>query len=250
MTFSIVARQGDALGVATATRSLAVGAAVPAAAPATGALATQARTNRAFRHRGLALMDDGVAPDDVLATLAREDEGFDRRQVALVDAAGRSAVWTGPGCLPWAGGWSREGLALAGNLLTGREVLEAMDAAYAAEPDAPLVRRLLAALVAGDSAGGDTRGRQSAAILVVGAGDASGRPGTPVDLRVDDHDDPVRELARLVRLAEAEPEQVAEPEPKSAAVMDAGSATAPRGDARTAMPADGAAGTSSVRTAP
>ncbi|WP_324651236.1 DUF1028 domain-containing protein [Georgenia sp. H159] len=214
MTFSIVARSGDALGVATATRSLAVGAVVPAAAPATGALATQARTNRGFRSSGLRLMRDGVAPRDVLAALEREDVGFDQRQVALVDASGRGAVWTGPECLPWAGGWSRDGVAVAGNLLVGREVLEAMDAAFAAEPDAPLSRRLLAALTAGDGAGGDRRGRQSAALVVVaGADDGAWPPTTRVDLRVDDHPDPVGELARLVALAEVE---VATAEPAEA----------------------------------
>ncbi len=205
MTFSIVARSGDALGVATATRSLAVGAIVPAAAPGTGALATQARTNRAFRPRGLALLRDGAAPREVLAAFEREDPGFSRRQVALVDATGRSAVWTGPECHDWAGGWARTDLALAGNLLTGPEVLEAMEAAFTATPDDPLARRLLAALTAGDSAGGDRRGRQSAALVVVAGEDDGGwPPRAQVDLRVDDHPDPVVELGRLLALDEAE----------------------------------------------
>lgn len=206
MTFSIVARSGDVLGVATATRSLAVGAVVPAAAPGTGALATQARTNRAFRSRGLALLRDGLAPADVLRVLEEEDEGFAMRQVALVSADGRTAVWTGPECTPWAGGWGRTDVAVAGNLLTGREVLEAMDHAFsAADDDAPLDQRLVAALAAGDAAGGDLRGRQSAALLVV-AGDAGEAwpPPTVVDLRVDDHPDPVGELVRLADLARAE----------------------------------------------
>lgn len=201
MTFSIVARSGDTLGVATATCTLAVGAAVPAAAPGVGAVATQARTNRAFRSRGLELLRAGVAAPDVLAVLGEEDAGFPQRQVALLDAGGRGAVWTGPECLPWAGGWVRPDVALAGNLLTGREVLEAMDAAFAAAPDAPLATRLLAALTAGDRAGGDRRGRQSAAVVVVaGTDDGGWPPDAVVDLRVDDHRDPVGELGRLLDL--------------------------------------------------
>src|SRR5690625_995696 len=112
-------------------------------------------------------MGAGTVPEDVLTALADEDPGFAERQVALVDAAGRSAVWTGRQCLPWAGGWARPGLALAGNILVGREVLEAMDAAYEAAPHEALGRRLLSALQAGDRAGGDRRGRQSAAVVVM-----------------------------------------------------------------------------------
>lgn len=201
MTFSIVARSGDTLGVATATCTLAVGAGVPAAAPGVGAVATQARTNRAFRARGLALLHAGVAPPDVLTVLGEEDTGFAERQVALLDATGRGAVWTGPRCLPWAGGWTRPDVALAGNLLAGQEVLEAMDAAFTARPDLPLAARLLAALTAGDRAGGDRRGRQSAAVVVVsGTDDGGWPPDAVVDLRVDDHADPVGELGRLLAL--------------------------------------------------
>lgn len=212
MTFSIVARHGDVHGVATATRTLAVGAVVPAAAPGVGALATQARTNRAFRSRGLALLREGLAPAEVLDVLEQEDEGYAMRQVALVDATGRTAVWTGSECTPWAGGWGRPDVAVAGNLLTGREVLEAMEAAFAAAADEPLPRRLVAALAAGDAAGGDLRGRQSAALLVV-AGEAEPEwpPRTVVDLRVDDHPDPVGELGRLLTLAEAEDAAVPAP---------------------------------------
>lgn len=206
MTFSIVARSGDSLGVATATCTLAVGAVVPAAAPGVGAVATQARTNRAFRGRGLTLVRDGVAPVDVIAALEAQDPGFAERQVALLDAAGRGAVWTGPQCLPWAGGWAGDGLAVAGNLLTGREVLEAMEEAFTASAGAPLGRRLHAALAAGDAAGGDRRGRQSAALVVVaGQDDGVWPPHTVVDLRVDDGADPVGELGRLLALADADP---------------------------------------------
>lgn len=205
MTFSIVARTEDGLGVATATRSLAVGSIVPAVAPGVGAVATQARTNRAFRARGLQLMGAGTDPEDVLTTLADEDPGFAERQVALVDAAGRSAVWTGRQCLPWAGGWARPDLALAGNILVGRQVLEAMEAAFDAAPHEALGRRLLSALQAGDRAGGDRRGRQSAAVVVMPLeGPAEWPPRARVDLRVDDHADPVAELARLLDLHESD----------------------------------------------
>ncbi|PYG01596.1 Uncharacterized conserved protein, Ntn-hydrolase superfamily [Georgenia satyanarayanai] len=201
MTYSIVARSGDSLGVATATCTLAVGAAVPAAAPGVGAVATQARTNRAFRARGLKLLRAGAAPDEVLAAFAQEDTAFGERQVAVLDADGRGAVWTGPECLAWAGGWVRPDVVVAGNLLAGREVLEKMDAAFAAHPSQPLADRLLAALAAGEDAGGDRRGRQSAALLVVaGPQDCGWPPPTIVDLRVDDHADPVGELGRLLAL--------------------------------------------------
>ncbi len=218
MTFSIVARSEDALGVATATRSLAVGSIVPAVAPGVGAVATQARTNRAFRARGLQLMGAGVHPEDVLTTLAQEDPGFAERQVALVDATGRSAVWTGRQCLPWAGGWARPGLVVAGNILVGRQVLEAMEEAFDAAGEAaagdaageaagrtPLARRLHAALQAGDRAGGARRGRQSAAVVVVPLDGPTAWPPTALaDLRVDDHPDPVDELARLLDLHESD----------------------------------------------
>lgn len=201
MTFSIVARSGDALGVATATCTLAVGAAVPAAAPGVGAVATQALTNRAFRARGLALLRTGADPRAVLETFAGEDADFDRRQVAVLDAGGRGAVWTGPGCLPWAGAWTGPDVVVAGNLLTGPEVLEAMRTAFAADPSAALAERLVAALAAGEGAGGDRRGRQSAALVVVSGSDDGGwPPPTAVDLRVDDHTDPVAELRRILSL--------------------------------------------------
>ncbi|WP_265521504.1 DUF1028 domain-containing protein [Oerskovia flava] len=206
MTFSIVARSADHawLGVATATRSLAVGAAVPAAAAGVGALATQAFTNRAFRAQGLESLRDGAAPDHVLDLLGQGDPGWARRQVAIVDARGRSAVWTGPGCTAWAGSEHGDDYAVAGNLLTGSQVVEAMARTFvAADGSTAFAHLLVDVLRAGQAAGGDARGRQSAALLVV---PCQGAPGTPahVDLRVDDHADPVAELARLLDLHDAD----------------------------------------------
>lgn len=203
MTFSVVALSPDGgyLGVATATRTLAVGSVVPAAAPRAGALATQAYTNRTFRSRVLELLREGVPPGDVPALLGAEDASFARRQVGVVDAAGRSAVWTGPECTPWAGGASGPGYAIVGNFLTGVEVVRAMREAFLGSTEESFPRTLLDVLAAGDDAGGDMRGRQSAALYVVSndAEDVS-PPVAVVDLRVDDHADPVGELRRLLGL--------------------------------------------------
>ncbi|MEU4364625.1 DUF1028 domain-containing protein [Promicromonospora sp. NPDC023987] len=203
MTFSIVAHspRETAWGVAVASRYLAVGAMVPAAGPDVGALATQAHTNMAHRERGLALLGAGETAERTLAALLADDPGRRRRQIGVVDRAGESAAWTGPECTGHAGHRSGAGYALQGNLLTGPEVLDAMQSAWTDSGDVPLRRRLLNALAAGDQAGGDRRGRQSAALLVVGAGRAIGE-GThvQVDLRVDDAHAPVTELARLLDL--------------------------------------------------
>jgi uncharacterized Ntn-hydrolase superfamily protein len=203
MTFSIVAHspREAAWGVAVASRYLAVGAIVPAAAPDVGAIATQAHTNMAYRERGLALLDAGETAERTLAGLLADDPGRGRRQVGVVDRRGAAAAWTGPECTGHAGHRTGDGYALQGNLLTGPEVLDAMQSAWTGSADAPLRRRLLSALAAGDEAGGDRRGRQSAALLVVGAGRAIGE-GTRVlvDLRVDDAHAPVTELARLAAL--------------------------------------------------
>jgi uncharacterized Ntn-hydrolase superfamily protein len=203
MTFSIVAHspRETAWGVAVASRYLAVGAMVPAAAPDVGALATQAHTNMAYRERGLALLGTGETAERTLAALLADDPGRLRRQVGVVDRRGAAAAWTGPECTGYAGHRTGDGYALQGNLLAGPEVLDAMQSAWTGSAEAPLRRRLLIALAAGDEAGGDRRGRQSAALLVVGAGRAIGA-GTRVqaDLRVDDAEAPMAELARLVDL--------------------------------------------------
>ena len=204
MTFSIVARSadGESWGVAVASKFLAVGSAVPAAVAGVGAIATQADANVAYKGQALAHLDDGATAPVALQRLLEDDEGRDHRQVGIVDVDGTAASHTGPACLDWAGSVTGDGYAIQGNILTGSEVVEAMEAAWLASPqDAPLARRLLEALAAGDAAGGDSRGRQSAALLVVkeGAG-YGGLDDIAVDLRVDDHADPVGELGRLLDL--------------------------------------------------
>jgi uncharacterized Ntn-hydrolase superfamily protein len=204
MTFSIVARSadGESWGVAVASKFLAVGSAVPAAVAGVGAIATQAHANVAYKGLALAHLDDGATASVALQRLLEEDDGRDHRQVGIVDVDGNAASHTGPACLDWAGSLTGEGYAIQGNILTGSEVVEAMEAAWLdSDPEAPLARRLLAALAAGDEAGGDSRGRQSAAVLVVreGAG-YDGGDDIAVDLRVDDHATPIPELLRLLDL--------------------------------------------------
>lgn len=204
MTFSIVARSadGESWGVAVASKFLAVGSAVPAASAGVGAIATQAAANVAYKRAGLAMLQDGATAEVALQRLLADDQGREERQVGIVDAAGRAASRTGSACLDWAGGVTGAGYAIQGNILTGQEVVAAMESAWRGSmPEEPLARRLLAALAAGDAAGGDSRGRQSAALLVVSRGAGyGGLDDTAVDLRVDDHPAPVEELARLLEL--------------------------------------------------
>ena len=204
MTFSIVARSADGRshGVAVASKFLAVGAAVPVAEADIGALATQSYANLAYRPQGLALLRTGVSAADVVAGLTAADPGRDQRQLGVVGATGDGATYTGSGCHDWAGGIAGDGYAIQGNILAGKQVVVAMVEAWAAgDPAAPLARRLLAALAAGDRAGGDRRGRQSAALLVVARGQGYGGTSDIVaDLRVDDHSEPVPELGRLLDL--------------------------------------------------
>ncbi len=218
MTFSIVARStdGESWGVAVASKFLAVGAVVPAAVAGVGAVATQADANVAYKGLALSHLDEGATAAVALQRLLDEDDGRDERQVGIVDVDGGAASHTGHACLDWAGSLTGDGYAIQGNILAGDFVVAAMqDAFEASDPDEPLARRLLAALAAGDDAGGDRRGRQSAALLVVreGAGYGGG-DDVAVDLRVDDHVDPVTELSRLLDLndlyltASTESEQV------------------------------------------
>jgi len=206
MTFSIVARSadGESWGVAVASKFLAVGSPVPAAVAGVGAIATQASANVAYKGLALAHLDDGATAPVALQRLLEEDDERDHRQVGIVDVDGNAASHTGPACLDWAGGVIGDGYAIQGNILTGSEVVEAMEAAWLdSSPEASLADRLLEALVAGDAAGGDSRGRQSAALLVVK--DEAGYEGLDdiaVDLRVDDHPEPITELARLLALSE------------------------------------------------
>lgn len=203
MTFSIVGRSpdGTSWGVAVASKFLAVGSAVPAAAADVGAIATQADANVGFKPRGLELLRAGASATETLERLLADDPKAEHRQVGVVDASGTAATHTGAACFDWAGGIADQDVAIQGNILTGPEVVEAVKAAWDASPDLPLARRLLAALAAGDEAGGDRRGRQSAALYVVRAGAGyGGGDDVAADLRVDDHPAPVGELERLLDL--------------------------------------------------
>jgi uncharacterized Ntn-hydrolase superfamily protein len=203
-TFSIVAAdpQAGEVGVAVASRFFAVGTVVPWARAGVGALATQAYANTTYGPRGLELLERDVTPQEALDVLLRGDEGRDRRQAGIVSADGQAATWSGEGCTAWAGGRTGPGYAIQGNILTGEVVVTAMEESFLATAGQPLAARLLEALAAGDAAGGDSRGRQSAALLVVREkGGYNGFTDRAIDVRVDDHADPFGELDRLVRYA-------------------------------------------------
>ncbi|MBO9307544.1 DUF1028 domain-containing protein, partial [Thermomicrobium sp.] len=198
-TFSIVAidpATGE-LGVAVASKFLAVGAVVPWARAGVGAVATQSYANVSYGPTGLELMAAGYSAGETLARLLADDPERELRQVGIVDARGGTATFTGSACHAWAGGRTGPGYAVQGNILTGPEVVDAMAHAFETT-EGPLAARLLAALAAGDAAGGDRRGKQSAALLVVKErGGYGGYTDRFIDLRVDDHPEPVAELQRL-----------------------------------------------------
>jgi uncharacterized Ntn-hydrolase superfamily protein len=203
-TFSIAAADpaaGEA-GVAVASRFFAVGSVVPWARAGVGAVATQSNANTTFGPRGLELLERGLQAQEALDILLRADAGRNGRQVGIVSADGGSATHTGPGCTAWAGGRKGPGYAVQGNILAGEAVVAALERGFLESRGQPLAERLLAALLAGDAAGGDSRGRQSAALLVVRErGGYNGFTDRAVDVRVDDHADPLGEIARLTRLA-------------------------------------------------
>jgi uncharacterized Ntn-hydrolase superfamily protein len=198
-TFSIVAFDPDteALGVAVESKFLAVGSIVPWARAGAGAVATQAMANFNYGPRGLDLMSRGTSAEETIRALISSDDERDHRQLGVVDAAGWAATFTGDECFEWAGGVTGENYAAQGNILVGRETVEAMAKTFEATAG-DFAGRLLAALDAGQAAGGDSRGKQSAALLVVrdGAG-YGGDNDRVVDLRVDDHPEPIRELVRI-----------------------------------------------------
>lgn len=204
MTFSIVAcdLEEQAWGVAVASKFPAVGAVVPFAQAQVGAVATQSFANTSFGPRGLELMSEGCSAQEALDKLLKDDSARELRQVGLVDSKGGSVTFTGCGCFPWAGGISGKGYAIQGNILANSKVVPAMEKAFL-KAKGNLPARLHAALLAGDRAGGDKRGRQSAAIYVVkpkaGYG---GYLDRWLDYRVDDHEDPVPRLAELLELHE------------------------------------------------
>jgi uncharacterized Ntn-hydrolase superfamily protein len=201
-TFSIVARDpanGD-LGVAVASKFLAVGSVVPWAQAGAGAVATQALANVGYGPRGLELMAQGRSAQETLAALLADDPEREQRQVGLVDAQGGAAAHTGSACMDWAGHIVGSGFAAQGNILAGPPVVAAIAEAFVAA-QGELADRLLAALQAGDAAGGDRRGRQSAALYVARAGGSYGGVlDRYIDLRVDDHASPAHELERLLKL--------------------------------------------------
>lgn len=198
-TFSIVAfdPETDSLGVTVQSKFLAVGAVVPWARVSVGAVATQAMANFTYGPRGLDLMAEGKTAEETIEALTSTDDDREHRQVGVVDASGRAAIFTGAECFDWAGGVTGEHYAAQGNILVGRETVEAMATGYE-NFGGDFAARLLAALDAGQEAGGDLWGKQSAALLVVREGGGYGGDNDRVvDLRVDDHPEPIKELIRI-----------------------------------------------------
>ncbi len=198
MTWSIIARdaQTGRVGIAVATRFFAVGALVPHIETGVGAVATQAFINPHYGTQGLALLRNGRDAAETVAELVLGDEGRHNRQLHVMDRAGRFAAYTGAACIDWCGHEARETVSVAGNMLAGPAVLAETIRTYEAQMALPFARRLLAALLAGAAAGGDNRGKQSAALLI-----HDGESFPLYDLRVDDHADPLGELARLEEVA-------------------------------------------------
>jgi uncharacterized Ntn-hydrolase superfamily protein len=200
-TYSIAACDLEAgqWGVATQSKFLAVGSVVPWAEAEVGAIATQAYANPRYGPEGLALLRDGLSADEVVARLTEADDGRDHRQLGVVDRHGRAATFTGGECMDWAGGRSGEGYAAQGNILVSEDTVAALAVAFEGHAERPLAERLVECLAAAQAAGGDRRGQQSAALLVVERDSGyGGLSDTLVDLRVDDHADPVVELGRLL----------------------------------------------------
>lgn len=202
MTFSIVARdpQTGELGIAVQSKFLAVGAVVPWAKAGIGAIATQSWANTTYGPRGLELLASGLPASEVLAQLTRDDDKRASRQVGIVGITGTPATYTGEECFPWAGGLIGEHYACQGNILVGEDTVLAMARTFE-ETTGHLCDRLIAALAAGQTAGGDSRGQQSAALLVVREGGGyEGFNDRYIDLRVDDHPHPIDELHRILQL--------------------------------------------------
>jgi uncharacterized Ntn-hydrolase superfamily protein len=197
MTWSIIARDPatGALGVAIATRFFAVGALCPHAQSGVGALSTQALVNPHYGRQGLELLGAGLPAPEVVKRLIAPDEGREQRQLHVIDAAGRIGQHSGKECVGWVGVTAGEGFSVAGNMLAGARVISATAEAFQ-KTKKPFAERLLAALEAGQAAGGDKRGKQSAALII-----HSNRAYAELDLRVDDHAEPLAELKRLYEKA-------------------------------------------------
>ncbi len=198
MTWSIIAKDGvtSQFGIAVATKFFAVGARVPHIAPGLGGVATQALVNPYYGIDGVRLLADGKSPQETVATLLKTDAGRESRQLHIMDAQGRIAAHTGRDCVDWCGHVRGDGFSIAGNMLAGPQVLDETAKTYVANATLPFARRLLAAMRAGEAAGGDKRGKQSAALLI-----NDGEEWSALDLRVDDHIDPLAELERLERVS-------------------------------------------------
>jgi uncharacterized Ntn-hydrolase superfamily protein len=198
MTWSIIARDKATgqIGIAVATRFFAVGARVPHIATGFGAVATQALVNPYYGIDGLKLLGEGKLPTEIVEILLASDSGRESRQLHIMDAEGRIAAYTGKECVDWCGHLAGDGFSIAGNMLAGGAVLEDTAKAYVANAALPFAQRLLAAMHAGEAAGGDKRGKQSAALLIHDEEEWSA-----LDLRVDDHTDPLAELERLERVS-------------------------------------------------
>ncbi len=204
MTFSIAAHSGDAWGVAVASKFVCVGSIVPEVRLGVGAVATQSFARVAYRAEILAALDAGSPVQAALDSAVAADEGGESRQLGAVGADG-AATYTGGECMDWAGGIAKgdgaEAYAIQGNILVGPGVVAEMERAFLATAGLPLDRRLLAALLAGDAAGGDSRGRQSAALVVHAPGAGYDASGILADVRVDDHPNAPTELARVHDIA-------------------------------------------------
>jgi uncharacterized Ntn-hydrolase superfamily protein len=198
MTWSIIARDSATgqFGIAVATKFFAVGAHVPYIAARFGGIATQALINPYYGIDGLKLLRDGRAPREIIETLTAADDGSESRQVHIMDTKDRIAAHTGHECIEWCGHIEGDGFSIAGNMLSGAGVLDDTAKAYVANAKLPFAQRLIAAMLAGEAAGGDKRGKQSAALLIHGEEEWSA-----LDLRVDDHADPLRELERLEQVS-------------------------------------------------
>ena len=203
-TFSIVAHDpatGE-LGVAVASRFFTVGNVVPWAKAGVGAVATQAYANTSFGWRGLELLEKGLTPEEVRDLLIRGDDDPGRRQMGIVSADGKSATYTGEGCTAWAGGRAGPHYAVQGNILAGEAVVSSMEEAFL-NTEGTLADRMYEAMLAGEKAGGDSRGKQSAALLVVKEGTGyGGYTDRAIDVRVDDHTEPFKELGRILKIAQ------------------------------------------------
>jgi uncharacterized Ntn-hydrolase superfamily protein len=198
MTWSIIARDRATgqFGIAVTTRFFAVGARVPHIAAGIGAIATQALVNPYYGIDGLKLLREGHKPREILEMLIAADAGQESRQLHIMDAGGRIASHTGRECIDCCGHVEGDGFSIAGNMLAGASVLDDTAKAYTANERLPFAQRLIAAMQSGEAAGGDKRGKQSAALLIYGEEDWSA-----LDLRVDDHSDPLAELERLERVS-------------------------------------------------